>query len=175
MCSYLKILECICFQLSCNFSDNPEAVSAYNRSKTEECKRMIENTACFYKTLEKLNNDHKYKQLVRKCPYTAPKRGQLVGCFRFSQADIRNHDELLHDVAISTSDICMDVCLTHFGARYAAYNSTSRTKQDAAAIKCICFEDAPEFEHEIEGVCVKDSQNESDYTFKLYTTGFLGL
>ena len=119
-----------------------------------------------------LDKEFKYKQLTRKCPTSTSKRGIAVGCLTADDIQNQKLGEFLNDSAIFSHEICMDLCLSHFGSRYAAFNLDEVEKiDDKGRLTCACFIDLPEPMKELRTVSC-DAQ-EAESTWHVFTTGFL--
>ena len=153
-------IEMICWNLLlnsikdlCDFSQNLDAVSAYKRAKTDQCKSQITDLACDSGKLFKPNLKRQLNQ----------ETNVYHGCL--NELTFKNY---LNDFAQSTkastqsAELCIDFCLTNYHNIFCAYKTLTN--------ECYCFKNLTQ--------TLEDPQNcdpESKNQIHFYRTGMIGI
>lgn len=155
--------------LKCDLAPDSEAISALNRSTSEQCRREIEEIACKHIKPNNYNVDSctedaeelmvNYKlNLERKCP-VQPK---WIGCCseRVLNTKFELDSILAHENVISL-DRCTRICLSVHASKYAGFN------QVTGDCRCLMANITDNFAN------LSDC-DASDTDFLIYHTGFVG-
>jgi hypothetical protein len=164
--------------LKCNFSENKAASSSHQRAQTFECKELIENAACYFKTIDAtFDYSKRFKHLQSQCPLIKKNKNQLIGCLSFDDIKMERNNQILNKEKtifflrdhnqIYDKRVCVDYCLTNFDAQFAAFREKPIEAGHFQNNTCICF---IKMSLPIESYkCNYDSNND----YNLYTTGHL--
>jgi hypothetical protein len=135
----------------CDISDDPLALNAYSKVKSEKCKTEIKSAACYYKIVNSLDATLKYKRLQSKCPKSIENKGKLIDCLTHIELEKLitenkySHEAHFNNPSLYNKDVCVDYCLAYYRHKYALYNKQNQT--DGSVIhNCVCFFDLPSFD-----------------------------
>ena len=168
--------------MNCDFSDIPDAVSAFNRAQTEECKDQIKFLSCVSKQQKELYQNQDYKNgflklaLDRRCPdsYDFNLRNLssnefqvkidqsrfFQGCLLSETINDTNPDFKIHP-EVKFLKPCIDLCLTSYLNKYAGYDDLTK--------KCVCIKS---FNSSLFLDC---ESLQDDSKLKIYHTGLSGI
>ena len=137
----------------CDFSQNLDAVSAYKRAKTDQCKSQIADLACDSGNIFKLNLRREFNQETKF----------YHGCI--NELAFKNYlNEIAPSTKASTQSVqfCIDFCLTNYHNKVCAYKKLTN--------ECYCFKNSSQ--------TLIDPTNcdpESNNLIHFYSTGMIGL
>ena len=172
------------FQLRCNFSDNKQAISAYERAKTSLCKDEIEHAACFFKSIVSLGEPFNYVRLKSRCPFVKPsdepvlqvEASELISILNESNQDSFRSVPYSDRLALNKNGhaICRDICLTYHAMEYAAFRrdlEDNTLNFNSSLQSCICLKDLKSFDLSLNDSYVSSVTETKTRYFDLFKTG----